>query len=341
MSAVAAMPSTGFGSGSCDGYHVSTNGTSSPASSSNSAIGREVAPVDRAAGDQVDRVGARGRGHAAVGGALHPRHGAAEVEPQHELHPDRDAALRGSARRARRRAPRRGSASSRRPAARRRPCGSRSRARACPGGSGARSGAPHRRARAASGRATRRRAAPRSTPASRSAAGRASRSSRRARRAPPSACRRSARSPRSGAASGASLPGARDECRLVLPLGARDDTRGNVPAAPGVFPTMDALIVGSKDGLADALARSLQRRGMTALRALAADARDRDRASWLLDEAGRPPLVVVSSPRRSPSRTSCWRSRTRTSCSSPSSGPRSRAPERRGRARCCRATRPG
>ena len=57
---------------------------------------------------------------------------------------------------------------------------------------------------------------------------------------------------------------------------------------------MDALIVGAPDGLADALARSLRRRGMTALRALAADARDHERASWLLDEAGRPPLVVVS-----------------------------------------------
>jgi hypothetical protein len=57
---------------------------------------------------------------------------------------------------------------------------------------------------------------------------------------------------------------------------------------------MDALIVGSADGLADPIARSLRRRGMTALRALAVDASDRDRASWLLDEAGRPALVVVS-----------------------------------------------
>jgi hypothetical protein len=56
---------------------------------------------------------------------------------------------------------------------------------------------------------------------------------------------------------------------------------------------MDALIIGSTDGLADALARALRRRGMTVLRAIAADASDRERASWLLDEAGRPPLVVV------------------------------------------------
>jgi len=56
---------------------------------------------------------------------------------------------------------------------------------------------------------------------------------------------------------------------------------------------MDALIVGSQDGLADALAGGLRRRGMTALRAIAADARDRERAEWLLDEGGRPPLVIV------------------------------------------------
>ena len=37
VSAVAAMPSTGSGSRSCERYQVSTNGTSSPASSSNSA----------------------------------------------------------------------------------------------------------------------------------------------------------------------------------------------------------------------------------------------------------------------------------------------------------------
>ncbi len=56
---------------------------------------------------------------------------------------------------------------------------------------------------------------------------------------------------------------------------------------------MDALIIGPPDALADAIARSLRRSGMTALRALAADARDHERATWLLDEAGHPPLVVV------------------------------------------------
>ena len=66
--------------------------------------------------------------------------------------------------------------------------------------------------------------------------------------------------------------------------------------AAGVYSAMDALIVGSQDGLADALARALRRRGMSALRAIAADARDRERAEWLLDEAGRPPLVIVLEP---------------------------------------------
>jgi hypothetical protein len=56
---------------------------------------------------------------------------------------------------------------------------------------------------------------------------------------------------------------------------------------------MDALIIGSSRGLADAVARGLRRRGLSALRAIAADVSDSERASWLLDEAGRPPLVVV------------------------------------------------
>jgi hypothetical protein len=56
---------------------------------------------------------------------------------------------------------------------------------------------------------------------------------------------------------------------------------------------MDALVIGSSNGLADAVARGLRRRGRSALRAIAADVSDRERASWLLDEAGRPPLVVV------------------------------------------------
>ncbi len=56
---------------------------------------------------------------------------------------------------------------------------------------------------------------------------------------------------------------------------------------------MDALVIGPTGGLADALARGLRRRGMSVLRAIAADASDRERATWLLDEAGRPPLVML------------------------------------------------
>jgi hypothetical protein len=59
---------------------------------------------------------------------------------------------------------------------------------------------------------------------------------------------------------------------------------------------MDALVIGSPDALADAIARSLRRRGMGALRALPADARDHERATWLLEEAGHPQLVVVLEP---------------------------------------------
>jgi len=56
---------------------------------------------------------------------------------------------------------------------------------------------------------------------------------------------------------------------------------------------MDALIIGPSRGLADAVAGGLRRRGMSVLRAVAADVADSERATWLLDEAGRPPLIVV------------------------------------------------
>jgi hypothetical protein len=56
---------------------------------------------------------------------------------------------------------------------------------------------------------------------------------------------------------------------------------------------MDALIIGPAGGIADALARRLARDGITSLRAITADAADAERATWLLDEAGRPPLVVI------------------------------------------------
>jgi len=56
---------------------------------------------------------------------------------------------------------------------------------------------------------------------------------------------------------------------------------------------MDALVIGPAGGIADAVASALRRRGMPALRAIAADVADAERATWLLDEAVRPPLVVV------------------------------------------------
>ena len=56
---------------------------------------------------------------------------------------------------------------------------------------------------------------------------------------------------------------------------------------------MDALVIGPPHSLADAIARRLRRHGRTVLRALPADASDPERIAWLLDEAGRPELIVV------------------------------------------------
>ena len=61
----------------------------------------------------------------------------------------------------------------------------------------------------------------------------------------------------------------------------------------GVLVGMDALVIGSPNGLADAVARGLRRRGRSVLQAIPADVADRERATWLLDEAGRPPQVIV------------------------------------------------
>jgi hypothetical protein len=56
---------------------------------------------------------------------------------------------------------------------------------------------------------------------------------------------------------------------------------------------MDALVIGSPRGLAGAVADALRRRGRSALQAIPADVAGPERIDWLLDEAGRPPLVVV------------------------------------------------
>jgi len=56
---------------------------------------------------------------------------------------------------------------------------------------------------------------------------------------------------------------------------------------------MDALVIGSPNGLAGAVARGLRRQGRTVLQAIPADAADRERAAWLMDEAGWPAQIVV------------------------------------------------
>ena len=57
---------------------------------------------------------------------------------------------------------------------------------------------------------------------------------------------------------------------------------------------MDALVIGPpQHGLADAVARGLRRRGRTVLQAIPTDVADRERATWLLDEAGAPSQVFV------------------------------------------------
>jgi NAD(P)-dependent dehydrogenase (short-subunit alcohol dehydrogenase family) len=56
---------------------------------------------------------------------------------------------------------------------------------------------------------------------------------------------------------------------------------------------MDALVIGPPDGLAGAVVRRLRRHGAQVLQAIPADAADRERAAWLLEEAGSPDLVVL------------------------------------------------
>jgi hypothetical protein len=56
---------------------------------------------------------------------------------------------------------------------------------------------------------------------------------------------------------------------------------------------MDALVIGTPHSLAGAVARGLRRQGRSTLQAIPADAAGPDRINWLLDEAGRPALIVV------------------------------------------------
>ena len=56
---------------------------------------------------------------------------------------------------------------------------------------------------------------------------------------------------------------------------------------------MDALVIGPPRELTAAVTRMLRRSGRGVLQAIPADADGAERVRWLLDEAGRPPLVVV------------------------------------------------
>jgi hypothetical protein len=56
---------------------------------------------------------------------------------------------------------------------------------------------------------------------------------------------------------------------------------------------MNALVIGPPTGLAAAVARGLRRQGRWVLQAIPADVDGVERLEWLLDEAGRPPLIVV------------------------------------------------
>jgi hypothetical protein len=56
---------------------------------------------------------------------------------------------------------------------------------------------------------------------------------------------------------------------------------------------MEALVIGPAAGLTGPVADGLRRRGMSVLRAVPADVADAERIDWLLDEAGRPGLIIL------------------------------------------------
>jgi hypothetical protein len=56
---------------------------------------------------------------------------------------------------------------------------------------------------------------------------------------------------------------------------------------------MDALVIGSPNGLAAAVVRGLRRQGRAVLQAIPADVDGPERVDWLLDEAGHPAVIVV------------------------------------------------
>ena len=56
---------------------------------------------------------------------------------------------------------------------------------------------------------------------------------------------------------------------------------------------MDALVIGPAAGLTAPVAGGLRRRGLSVLQAVPADVAGADRIDWLLDEAGRPGLIIL------------------------------------------------
>jgi hypothetical protein len=56
---------------------------------------------------------------------------------------------------------------------------------------------------------------------------------------------------------------------------------------------MDALVIGPPRELTAAVTRLLRRSGRSVLQAIPADVEGAERVRWLLDETGRPPLVIV------------------------------------------------
>jgi hypothetical protein len=56
---------------------------------------------------------------------------------------------------------------------------------------------------------------------------------------------------------------------------------------------MDALVIGPAAGLTGPVADGLRRRGLSVLQAVPADVADAERIDWLLDEAGRPGLIIL------------------------------------------------
>ena len=256
------MPSTGSGSRSCDGYQVSTNGTSSPASSSNSATVVRSRPRVGRPGIRCTASGPAIAVSAAVVGAPDPRDDAAEVEAQDQLHPHADAALEaaGDAHDVGRLVADRHRVDDLEHAVGGVEVGlehERALAVAALGPldvvGGREQPAPVRLVAEQRGEAGGRVEARQAEPVDRAVV---------CRRAPPSACRRSARSPRSAAPSAVrpDYPAARHRVATCRPQA--EVARGNDGAVGRLPRSWTRWSSDPRDGLADAVARGLRRRGL-------------------------------------------------------------------------------